>query len=113
MYLAVTGIRDRVARLLAELPKESQYPTQGATVFVDLERREVQRGETPLHVVRGLLLGRGANIFYSFRPLDTTVQPLPLTLQVGTDDKILLDRARQQRPADGDRDEIIPTISGG
>src|SRR3954471_18472762 len=54
------SIRDRVARLVAELPKAAQYPTQGATVFVDLERREVQRGYTPLNVVRALLAGRGA-----------------------------------------------------
>ena len=42
------AIRDRVARLVAELPQAPQYPTQGATLFVDLERREVQRGYTPL-----------------------------------------------------------------
>ena len=57
-------IRDRVARLQAELPAEPQYPTQGATVFVDLERRETSRGYTPLRVVRAFLAGRGANMFY-------------------------------------------------
>jgi aldehyde:ferredoxin oxidoreductase len=65
-----------VARLLAELPREAQYPTQGATVFVDLERREVRRGFTPLPVVRALLAGRGANMFYLHRLLDETRQPL-------------------------------------
>ena len=70
------AVRDRVARLLAELPKEPQYPTQGSTVFVDLERREVQRGYTPLKVVRALLGGRGANMFYLYRLLDETLQPL-------------------------------------
>jgi aldehyde:ferredoxin oxidoreductase len=70
------SIRDRVARLVAELPHEPQYPTQGATVFVDLERREVQRGYTPLKVVRSLLAGRGANMFYLHRLLDETLQPL-------------------------------------
>jgi len=70
------AVRDRVARLLAELPKEPQYPTQGSTVFVDLERREVQRGYTPLKVVRALLAGRGANMFYLYRLLDETLQPL-------------------------------------
>src|SRR4051812_8204835 len=68
--------RDRVARLMAELPQAAQYPTQGATVFVDLERREVQRGYTPLNVVRALLAGRGANMFYLHRLLDETRQPL-------------------------------------
>ncbi len=70
------AVRDRVAWLVAELPQEAQYPTQGATVFVDLEHREVRRGYTPLHVVRSLLAGRGANMFYLHRLLDESLQPL-------------------------------------
>ena len=70
------AIRDRVAQLLAELPKEPQYPTQGATLFVDLERRETTRAFTPLRVVRSLLAGRGANMFYLYRLLDESLQPL-------------------------------------
>jgi aldehyde:ferredoxin oxidoreductase len=66
----------RVARLLAELPKTPQYPSQGATLFVDLERREVQEGYTPLRVVRALLAGRGANMFYLYRLLDEHLSPL-------------------------------------
>jgi aldehyde:ferredoxin oxidoreductase len=70
------SVRDRVARLVAELPQAPQYPTQGATVLVDLERREVRRGYTPLAVVRSLLGGRGANMFYLHRLLDESLQPL-------------------------------------
>jgi aldehyde:ferredoxin oxidoreductase len=70
------AVRDRVARLLAELPHESQFPTQGATVFVDLERREVARAFTPLKVIRALLAGRGANMFYLHRLLDESLAPL-------------------------------------
>ena len=70
------GIRDRVARLAAELPRAPEYPTQGATLFVDLERREVARGYTPMRVVRGLLAGRGANMFYLHRLLDESLHPL-------------------------------------
>src|SRR5215212_6178075 len=70
------SIRERVARLVAELPHEPQYPTQGATLFVDLERRDVQRGFTPLRVVRSLLAGRGANMFYLHRLLDESLEPL-------------------------------------
>jgi aldehyde:ferredoxin oxidoreductase len=70
------SVRDRVARLVAALPREPQYPTQGATLFVDLERREVQRGFTPLPVVRSLLAGRGANMFYLHRLLDESLTPL-------------------------------------
>jgi aldehyde:ferredoxin oxidoreductase len=69
-------IRDRVARLLAELPQAPQFPTQGATLFVDLERREVQRGYTPLRVITALLAGRGANMFYLHRLLDESLHPL-------------------------------------
>jgi aldehyde:ferredoxin oxidoreductase len=61
---------------VAELPQAPQYPTQGATVFVDLERREVLRGYTPMHVVRTLLAGRGANMFYLHRLLDESLSPL-------------------------------------
>jgi aldehyde:ferredoxin oxidoreductase len=70
------SIRDRVARLMAELPQEPQYPTQGSTVFIDLERREVRRGYTPMRVVRTLLAGRGANMFYLHRLLDESLYPL-------------------------------------
>jgi aldehyde:ferredoxin oxidoreductase len=70
------SIRDRVARLVAELPRAAQYPTQGATLFVDLERREVQWAYTPMHVVRALLAGRGANMFYLHRLLDESLHPL-------------------------------------
>src|SRR5262245_24476962 len=70
------GVRDRVSRLVAELPSEPQFPTQGATMFVDLERREVARAFTPLRVVRALLAGRGANMFYLHRLLDESLGPL-------------------------------------
>jgi aldehyde:ferredoxin oxidoreductase len=68
--------RDRVAALVRELPSTPQYPTQGATLFIDLECREVQRAFTPLAVVRTLLAGRGANMFYLYRLLDETKTPL-------------------------------------
>jgi aldehyde:ferredoxin oxidoreductase len=70
------SIRDRVARLVAELPQEPQFPTQGATIFVDLERRAVTRGYTPLAVVKTFLTGRGANMFYLHRLLDESLDPL-------------------------------------
>ena len=70
------AIRDRVARLLEEMPREKQYASQGETVFVDLERRETFRAFTPLNVARALLGGRGANMYYLFRLLDETRSPL-------------------------------------
>jgi aldehyde:ferredoxin oxidoreductase len=61
---------------VAELPGVPQYPTQGATAFVDLERREVRRAYTPVPVVRALLAGRGTNMFYLHRLLDEGLEPL-------------------------------------
>src|SRR5919108_5377493 len=74
--MSIMSIRARVARLVSELPREPQYPTQGAALFVDLERREVQRGFTPMRVVKALLGGRGANMFYLHRLLDESLSPL-------------------------------------
>jgi aldehyde:ferredoxin oxidoreductase len=70
------SIRDRVAALVSDLPREPQYATQGATLFVDLERRQVQRAYTPLKVARAVLGGRGANMYYLYRLLDETKSPL-------------------------------------
>jgi len=70
------NIRDRVSALVAELPREPQFPTQGATLFVDLERQQISRGYTPMRVVKSLLAGRGANMFYLHRLLDETLEPL-------------------------------------
>ena len=70
------AIRDRVARLMAELPREPQFPTQGRTLFVDLARRQVQAAYTPRRIVESLLAGRGANMFYLYRLLDESLYPL-------------------------------------
>ncbi len=70
------AIRDRVARLLGEMPREAQFPSQGATLFVDLERRETHTAFTPLAVTRTVLGGRGANMYYLHRLLDETLTPL-------------------------------------
>jgi aldehyde:ferredoxin oxidoreductase len=70
------SVRDRVARLAAELPQTPQFPTQGSTLFVDLERRASLRGYTPMSIVRALVGGRGANMFYLYRLLDESLHPL-------------------------------------
>ena len=56
------GIRERVARLFEEMPRAAEFPSQGATLFVDLERRETFTAFTPVGVTRTLLAGRGANM---------------------------------------------------
>ena len=57
------GIRERVARLVGEMPRDAQFPSQGATLFVDVERRETITAYTPLGVTRTLLGGPGANMY--------------------------------------------------
>jgi aldehyde:ferredoxin oxidoreductase len=70
------GIRERVSNLLSEMPTAAQFPSQGATLFVDLERRETATAFTPLGVTRTLLGGRGANMYYLYRLLDESLSPL-------------------------------------
>ena len=70
------GIRERVATLVAEMPRVPEFPSQGATLFVDLQRRESQIAYTPLSVTRTVLAGRGANMYYLYRLLDETLSPL-------------------------------------
>ena len=70
------GCRERVAALVAEMASTPQYPTQCATLFVDLERRQTQTAYVPLPVTRTLIGGRGANMYYLYRLLDETRTPL-------------------------------------
>ncbi len=70
------SIHGRVDRLLAELPAEPQFATQGRVVFVDLANRRVRQAFTPRAVVEHFLGGRGGNMFYLFRLLDETLRPL-------------------------------------
>jgi Aldehyde:ferredoxin oxidoreductase len=70
------SIRPRVATLLARLASEPQFPTQGETIFVDLERQEVRRAYIPRRVVATLLGGRGVNMFLLHNLLDETLEPI-------------------------------------
>jgi aldehyde:ferredoxin oxidoreductase len=70
------SIRERVKALLGEMPATPEFPSQGATLFVDLERRETFSAYTPVGVTRTLLAGRGANMYYLYRLLDETLSPL-------------------------------------
>lgn len=55
-------IRNRVARLIGRLETTPHYPTQGAVLFVDLERRETKRAYLPKAMMRQFLGGRGVNM---------------------------------------------------
>jgi aldehyde:ferredoxin oxidoreductase len=74
--MPVMPIRVRVDALLARLASEPQFPTQGETIFVDLERAEVRRGFMPRRVVETLLGGRGVNMFLLYNLLDPSLEPL-------------------------------------
>jgi aldehyde:ferredoxin oxidoreductase len=70
------SIHARVDALLARLASEQQFPTQGQTIFVDLEHQEVKRAYIPLRVVESLLGGRGVNMFLLHNLLDETLEPI-------------------------------------
>jgi aldehyde:ferredoxin oxidoreductase len=70
------SIRERVEALLARLASEPQFPTQGETVFVDLERAQLRRAYIPRRVVENLLGGRGVNMFLLHNLLDASLEPL-------------------------------------
>jgi aldehyde:ferredoxin oxidoreductase len=70
------SIRTRVDALLPRLASEPQFPTQGQTIFVDLERQEVRRAWIPRRVVTTLLGGRGVNMFLLHNLLDETLEPI-------------------------------------
>src|SRR3989454_3569678 len=69
-------IRERVDRLLKRLAQERQFPTQGRTLFIDLERREVRSAYAPKRLVDVFLRGRGMNMFYLANLLDPSLDPL-------------------------------------
>ena len=69
-------IRDRIRSLVERLSSERQFPTQGETIFVDLERREIQRAFIPRRVVETFLGGRGVNMFLLHNLLDPSLEPL-------------------------------------
>jgi len=82
------GIRDKVEELCERLYDEPQYPTQGAVLFVDLERRTTRRKYLPLDVLRTFLGGRGANMYLLYNLLqeecDALDPEVPLIFGAGT-----------------------------
>jgi len=74
--MPLMSTRQRVDALLARLASEPQFPTQGETVFVDLERAEVRRAYIPRRVAETLLGGRGVNMFLLHNLLDASLTPL-------------------------------------
>src|ERR671924_565740 len=70
------SIRAKVDALIPRLAPAQQFPTQGATLFVDLEREEVRGAYIPRRVVETLLGGRGVNMFLLYNLFDESLEPL-------------------------------------
>lgn len=73
---AADGARAAVSRLVERMGKAPHHPTQGAVLFVDLERREVKRAYLPPEVLRTFLSGRGANMWLLYNLLDDGLDAL-------------------------------------
>lgn len=80
-------ITDKVERLLERMHDGPQYLSQGAVLFVDLERRETRKGYLPASVLRTFLGGRGANMFLLYNLLleerDALDPQIPLIFGAG------------------------------
>ena len=70
------GIRERIDHLIPRLATSQQYPTQGETLFVDLELRTVRRAWIPRAIAERFLGGRGVNMYLLFNLLDPMLKPL-------------------------------------
>lgn len=81
------GICNRVDALMKRLASKPEYPTQGRTLFVDLQCRSIKTAYTPLRVIKTFLTGRGSNMYYLYNLLDTSLSPfhpdIPLIFGTG------------------------------
>ncbi len=82
------GVRNKVDLLCARMHDAPQYPTQGAVLFVDLERRETRSKYLPAEIMRTFLGGRGANMALLYNLLqedqDALDPEIPLIFGAGT-----------------------------
>ncbi len=62
-------IREKVERLAGRMHEVPQYPSQGAVLFVDLERGQTRRKYLGKEVLRSFLGGRGANMYLLYNLL--------------------------------------------
>lgn len=69
-------IRAKVERLATRMHDQPQYTTQGAVLFVDLERREFFSRYLPKEVIHTFLTNRGANMYLLYNLLLDGRDPL-------------------------------------
>ncbi len=81
-------IRQKVEQLSLRMYDTPRYPTQGAVLFVDLERREHFSRYLPINVLHTFLTGRGANMYLLYNLMTDGLEPLdpgvPLIFGSGT-----------------------------
>jgi aldehyde:ferredoxin oxidoreductase len=69
-------IRTKIKRLATRMHDHPQYPTQGAVLFVDLERRESFSRYLSREVIHTFLTNRGANMYLLYNLLLDGREPL-------------------------------------
>jgi len=69
-------IREKVDALKARLRANPQYPSQGAVLFADLERREHFSRYLPMNAFRAFLSNRGGNMYLLYNLLPDGREPL-------------------------------------
>ncbi len=69
-------VRVKVKQLADRMHDIPQYPTQGAVLFVDLERRDYFSRYLPAEVLRTFLTNRGANMYLLYNLLLDGREPL-------------------------------------
>lgn len=70
------GIRAKIERLASRMHDHPQYPTQGAVLFVDLERRESFSRYLAREALHTVLTNRGANMYLLYNLLLEGRSPL-------------------------------------
>lgn len=70
------GIRKKIEQLLLRMYDSPCYSTQGAVLFVDLERQEHFSRYLPINVLHTFLTGRGANMYLLYNLMTDGLEPL-------------------------------------
>ncbi len=69
-------IRTKVSQLATRMHDQPQYPSQGAVLFVDLERQEFFSRYIDAGIVRRVLTNRGANMYLLYNLMVDGKSPL-------------------------------------
>ncbi len=111
------SIHALVDRLYARMHDTPRYPTQGATLFVDLEHRATRRRYLPAEVLRHFLGGRGANMWLLYNLLqeekDALDPEVPLIFGTGVLTSVMPSATRGNFTSKSPDSYAILDASGG